>query len=300
MRILFSLLPLTISAGLAVAALPAQQQAGLAGDAPPRDVRLVEKKYEQLANRDLGAMGTKALAIVPAKWKHAETDNFIVHYRRVTEAQRAVREIEYALWYVAKTFGATKEQYARKSHVFIFQDEKEWKQFLVQTVIPQWSASFARGDELFLHVGGMGEGFDSHLVAHETTHAVVARLYPRKHWPVWLNEGFAEYMGSACVAARKGQYIKGLERNLTLAGLSFDQLIATTEYPQSREEVRRFYQSSEKVVRFLMTEFPKQDFPKFAEAMLGDSTFESAVVAVYGKQVKDFDAFKKKYERFEK
>ncbi len=292
MRKWLPLLPLLLAGSLALAAaenLP-----------PPREVRLVEKKFDQLANRDIDPMGEKALAIAPAKWKHAETDNFIVHYRRVTEAQRVVREIEFDLWFVAKTLGATRERYTKKSHVFVFQDEREWDDFLSQVAVPDWSASFAHGDELFLHVGGAGEGFDSHLLAHETTHAVVARLYPQNHWPLWLNEGFAEYMGDASVAARKGQFIKGLESNLTHATLSFDELTSLTAYPTGEEQIRALYQSGEKVVRFLMTQFPKDRFPQFVEAITAGKSFETAVTEVYSGQLKDFDTFKKRYAQFEK
>src|SRR5256885_6908184 len=79
-------------------------------DQPPRDVKLVEKKWEALTNHRISANGQKALAIDAAKWKHAETDNFIINYRRVTEAQKVAREIEYDIWFVAKTLGATKDR----------------------------------------------------------------------------------------------------------------------------------------------------------------------------------------------
>ena len=125
-------------------------------EAPPQDVHLVEKTAAQLSGQVTDPMGLKALAIAPAKWKHAETEHFIIHYRRVTEAQRAVREIEYTLWFVAQALGATKERYAKKSHVYIFQDESEWIDFRMEAGIPNWSGSIAHEDNLFLHIGGAG------------------------------------------------------------------------------------------------------------------------------------------------
>ena len=267
---------------------------------PSQDIPLVEKKAEQISNKETSVEGTKALAIAPEKWKHAETDHFIIHFRRATEAQRAVREIEYTLWFVAQSLGATKEQYAKKSHVYVFQDEREWKEFLSQTSCPSWSASFAHGDELFLHIGGAGEGFSSHILAHETTHAVVARLYPRQRWPRWLNEGFAEYMGSASQAARKGVWTKGMQQELSEASIPVEKLVAMQEYPTDRKEVDRFYQSSQKLVRFLMNNYPKDRFPKFIDAIVGGATFEAALLQVYSDRVKDYAAFTKQYERFVK
>jgi hypothetical protein len=99
-------------------------------NAAPRDVKLVEKKFEELSEQAMSGDGQKAMAIDPAKWKHAETENFILHYRRVTEAAKVAREVEYDLWFVATTLGATKDRYSKKSHVYVFEDEAEWKQFL--------------------------------------------------------------------------------------------------------------------------------------------------------------------------
>ncbi len=221
---------------------------------PPRDIPLVEKTWDELSNKDVGDEGQMALNMKPEEWKHAETDHFVIHFRRVTEARKVAREIEYNLWFIAKTLGATPAQYRSKSHVFIFKDETEWGNFLARTNAPLWSSSFVRFDDLFLNIRntGSGEPFDSHTLAHETTHAVVARLYPYEHWPVWLNEGFAEYMGGASVAARNHQLIQGYQRNLTQADLSLDDLFATKVYPAEEDKVYQLYQTSEKFVRFLM------------------------------------------------
>ncbi len=296
MKSLFSLM-----LGAAVSAILAMPVTGRTQDSPPpREVRLVEKKFDQLVDREIDTLGKQAFNIAPDKWKHAETENFIIHYRRATEAQRVVREIEYNLWFVAKSLGAGKDRYAKKSHVYIFHGRGEWRSFLSDTNSPQWFGSFAYGDDLFLHVGGPGEEFDSHGLAHETTHAVVARLYPGKRWPLWLNEGFSEYMGGASVAARKQQYIKGLQRDLSDADLTFEELVAMSEYPSDEKQIAQLYRSSERVVRFLMTKFPKDRIARFVESTLAGNDFQKAVIEVYGDQVKDFDEFRKLYGRFEK
>ena len=270
---------------------------------PPREGPLAEKPLEGLTNKEMSPDGVKALSIEPAKWKHAETENFILHYRRMTEAQKVAREVEYNLWHVATVLGATKERYARKSHVFVFEDEEEWKKFkgLLGNAGLAWAASFAVGDELFLNVrGGGGAGFDSQTLAHETTHAVVARLFPRKRWPLWLNEGFAEYMGGASVAARKGQSGKRYQRVLEKAELPLAALESMTEYPGDEATVARLYETSEKFVRFLMSELPKDRIVKFIDAVLDGRGMQPAVLEVYGDKVKDWDAFMKRYERFNK
>jgi len=272
-----------------------------AQDEPPSEVPLVEKPWDELSNKEVSPDGEKALAIAPEKWKHAETDNFILHYRRVTEAHKVAREIEYDIWFVAKTLGATPDKYKRKSHVFIFEDDTEWQNFLADTEIPSWAGSFAVGDELFLNVrrSETTGRFDSQTLAHETTHAVVARLYTTR-WPLWLSEGFAEYMGSASVAARKNETVRGRQHVLEFAGLSLDQLTAMTRYPDDPIVVTQLYESAEKLVRFIMNDLPKERFLSFVDAILSGSDLKDAVLKVYGDKFKDFDEFEKKYDRFTK
>lgn len=268
----------------------------------PKDTKLVEKKWEELPNRDVSEPGEKALSINREKWKHAETDNFLLHYRRVTEAQKVAREVEYYLWFVATTLGATKDRYQRKSHVYVFEDDDEWKTFLGMTSAPSWSASFARGDELFLNVRGKpgGGGFESQTLAHETTHAVVARLFPGRRWPLWMSEGFAEYMGGASVAARKGQTAKRFQGRLASAEMPLEQLEALQSYPSDEQAVAQLYQTSEKFVRFLMNELPKERIVSFIDQILAGKKMRDSVLAVYSDKIRDWEAFQRKYERFTK
>jgi hypothetical protein len=264
----------------------------------------VERKLEELPDKPHTDYGTKAMAIDAAKWRHAETDHFILHFRRVTEAQKVAREVEYDLWFVATTLGAPPERYKKKSHVYVFEDEEEWKTFLGQTKVPPWSASFAFGDELFLNVRRVGGGsggssnFDSSTLAHEATHAVIARIFPGERWPLWLNEGFAEYMGGASVAARKGQSVKRFQTRLQSAEMPLDRLEALTGYPETEIEVMQLYQTSEKLVRFLMNEFPKERFNDFLKATLAGKPLKETIPQVYSDKVKDWDAFLRRYERF--
>lgn len=267
---------------------------------PPRETPLIEKKWEATDQTGISENGHSALKINPDKWKHAETPNFILHYRRATEARKVAREIEYDLAFIAQTLGAKPEAYARKSHVYVFQDAAEWARFLGVSGAPQWSASFALGDELFLNVReqGGGSSFDSQTLAHETTHAVIARIYQDRRWPLWLNEGFAEYMGSASVAARKGQTLSRHQKQLDFADLSLEEMSALGQYPASPAGLSRLYQSGERFVRFLMAKNPPERFVPLADQLICGKTLPEAVTAIYGDKYPDFAAFKKAYEAF--
>ena len=272
--------------------------AATAGGLRAEDPAVVERPPGQLVTADISPVGQTALAIRPAAWLNAETPHFILHYRRITEAKRVTIEIEFHLGYVAKVLGAGPERYARKSHVFIFEDEKDWKGFLPAANAPEWSSSFARGDELFLNVRDSHTGlFDSQTLAHETTHAIVARLYPGKRWPKWLSEGFAEHMSGQSTGARMGQYNQRLLQRFQMATLPLDKLISTESYPDDPRAVAQFYQSSEKLVRFLMTKNPPERFPPFVGLLLDNTPFPDAITKTYGDKYKDYDTFTKEYVR---
>jgi hypothetical protein len=276
---------------------------GSTPDQEDHDVPLVEKPFNQLSDQYVDALGQKALAIRPDDWKHAETDHFVLHYRRVTEATKVAREVEFDLTFVATQLGATKEEYAKKSNVFIFEDQNEWQTFLAQTPQPPWAASFAHRDDLYLSVRNTAPGapsFDSRLLAHETTHAVVARLYPGTRWPLWLNEGLAEYMGAASVAARMNQPIRRHEHTLDFAGMSLDELQQIQVYPQDPVQVAELYETAEKLIRYIMTELPRERFTHFISAVLEGRSLKDALLYVYPDKIASYDDFEKKYAKFSK
>jgi hypothetical protein len=107
-------------------------------------------------------------------------------------------------------------------------------------------------------------------------------------------------MGGASVAARKGQTVKRHQNRLDLAEMPLARLEALTEYPSDENAVGQLYQTSEKFVRFLMNELPKERIVSFIEAVLAGKKMQEAVLAVYGDKLKDWDAFLKRYERFSK
>lgn len=265
-------------------------------------IQLEEKKWEALPNHDVGPEGEMALSIRPAAWLHGETPSWILHYRRVTEAKRVALEIDFHLAFVSKTLGATPAQVAHKANVFIFEDEKDWKAFMSQVTrissVSPWAASFAHGENLFLNVRNGNTGmFDSQTLAHETTHAVVARIYPHERPPLWLSEGFAEEMSGRSTAARMGQYNPRLLMRFQTATMALEPLTSLKEYPLEMTAVAQLYQSSEKLVRFLMTDAPVDRFPKFFEAMLHGGDFSAALAQVYADKYPTYDAFAQRYAR---
>ena len=264
---------------------------------PPYDVPLRQEKWEELPNHEISRDGQTVPGLRPPQWHHGETENFIIHYRGLSDALQIAREIEFDLWYVAQPLGAANADYTTKSHVYVFADEKGWQKFLALTHAAPFSHSFAKRDELHLNVRAGGGGFDSQTLAHETTHAVVARIYHR-HWPIWLNEGFAEYMGDASIAARHSRSPQSTQRKLPAAKMTVAELFATERYPAELDAVSELYATSSKFVRYLYNQYPTELFPKFVERLLADEPTTTALVEIYGDEFRDLNEFEKRFSRF--
>ena len=265
-------------------------------------INFVEKPWDQLPNHDVGDEGQLALSVRPNAWLHGESPNWILHYRRITEAKRVALEIDFHMNFVSKTLGAKPDQIAHKANVFIFEDDKDWKEFMAKRPPDNlaFAASFATGENLFLNVRNGTTGmFNSQILAHETTHAIVARIFHRNP-PLWLSEGFAEEMSGRSTGARMGQYNQRLLQHSQTPPLSVDQLVAIREYPQDLNEVYRLYENSEKLVRFLMTNTPPEPFQKLFGALLEGEDLPTLIPKYCGNKFPTYAAFTQAYARLPK
>jgi hypothetical protein len=268
-----------------------------------QEIPLVEKPFNELSNQNIDELGQTALKMRPEAWKHAETAHFIVHYRRATEAAKVVREIEFYITFIARALGANDQAYAGKSHIYVFQDETEWHQFLYDSNSPDWFGSFANGDNLYLNVRSDMPGqpaFDSQTLAHETTHATMRRIFPDENWPIWMKEGLAEYMGAAAVAALKHQPIRRHEHTLNFASMSLDTLQQIQKYPDDPVQVTQLYETAEKLIRFIMTELPKERFTPFLHTVGRGASLKDALLQIYPDKIASYDDFLAKYQKFTK
>ncbi len=269
-------------------------------EAPDRNIPLEEQEWNPDWNASLSPYGRMALAIRENRWMHAETEHYVLHFRRKTEARKVARELEFNFWHIATTLNAKPDQYSGKGHAFIFEDADDWKVFLEKSQLPPWSDSLAIGDDLYLNVRHTAKvrRFNSGTLAHEASHAVVARLYPNQTWPLWLNEGFAEFMGADSVAARRHRTTKSQLSKLDFATLSLEEITSILTYPEDQELLARFYQSSDRLIRFLMIELPPENFPLFVDAILNGTAFEEAILSVYGENYTDFEKFRDDFNKF--
>jgi hypothetical protein len=264
---------------------------------PPREaVKLVEKTWAQLSDRSLSRRAQLALEDEKIKWRHGETEHFVFHFQRLTEAQRLAREAEFYYSKIKNDLAVESDRLEGRSHVIMFAKEDRWRRFAMEAEVPPWAIAFASGREMFMLVEA-GDRDASGRLAHEMTHLVFFRFVP-KPVPLWLHEGFAEYESKAAYAKFKG-IGQAPPQGQRKAAMDLQRLTSFKAYPENPGEVAQFYRESERLVRFLVTQHPRGTFVPFVNLLADGADFEEALLQTHAARYRKLDDFKKKFDRFQ-
>ena len=245
-------------------------------------------------------------------WKHAQTPHFVVHYVEDSDARLSMQYIEGAYTIITALLGLDPERGKQKGHVFLFADENAWKAYLLRSNNSPLLAGFAYKNELLLPAVVEKAGAEDSVktLCHEVTHAIVARFYPAAKPPLWLNEGFAEYIAARTIALKRGhsvdKYISTkLERPMKLV-----QVLQRIRYgvPQGSSSVGgpvrfigqgeeypvlTFYANAAWCARALAEKLPPEGLPKFFNAISAGNSPNASLRFAYGEKCPSTAAFAK-------
>lgn len=251
------------------ASQPAVAQPAVAG--ATKDVKLVDVGTNDFDRVNLSEQGRAALGAGEFKWKHGQTEHFVVHFENSIFAQKVGRMAEFFYDYISADLKVSRDLHPGRSHIFIFNTKKDWETFQHKYSIngSEWVASWVRGPEMFLQqTGGGSDAADT--LGHEMTHLIVNRFFDGQP-PLAINEGVAEWYGEFAYSAFKGvkkskkQEFRRLERPMPLG-----DVLPADKYPPTTEQVRSFYETAKFFVGFLMIRKDAQSFaPFFADCTRG-------------------------------
>ena len=264
-----------------------------AGVALAAELPFKELPLEKLSSSAVSDWGKMALAIQPGKWKHGETEHFIIHFTR--NGDKVARRSEEYYTEIKEFFGNRPDLMKwQKSQVFAFHDVDDWRKFAVE-IGQSWAAGITRGDEFFYAAANEDGRFDSKgkVQAHEMTHLVFNRFF-HGHLPLWLNEGIAEYFGQ-----RKTATLTEFRRQMgATEKFPLASLFEAQTYPNGAEQMQAFYAEAAIVVDFLTKSADRRALlPKFVDAMIAGQSLGEAL-KVYG-YASEAD-FAKEYQRYRK
>lgn len=209
----------------------------------------------------------EALFQVSRSWNHADTAHVRIHYQDIGYARTVARQADFFYEFIAADLPGFRDRMPGRSSIVILANRRDWERFLAASgAAPEWAAAYVRGPVMFLQAPGTGQSqVAAHVLAHEMSHLVLNRFFPRPP-PLWLNEGLAEWYGSIAWKAFQGRRalphaeLTGLRDPLPLA-----MVLAVEGYPADPQTIGRFYRTSHHLVGFLMLQRDQQAFVRFLE-----------------------------------
>lgn len=256
-----------------------------AGAAPPGRDReeMQEITAEQMDQTLMTPLAKRLLPAPEFKWRHAQTEHFVVHYENGIFAAKVARMAEFFYTYISADLQGASDRMKARSHIYIFRNEKDWRTFqrVYWERALEWSFSMVQGPVMYLQQAD-NLSSSAEVLGHEMTHLVLNRFFTGEI-PVWLNEGMAEWYGEFAYAAFKGikkskrAQFQGLRSTIPVL-----QLMGLSSYPADPESVRLFYDTSKHVVGFLQLERPPEKFVPFVNKMMEGGDAGAALVDIYG------------------
>jgi hypothetical protein len=238
---------------------------------------------------------------VPAqgqRWAEVQTANFRVIYhesrQRAEEVARVAETTRSAM--IRKWFGEEPTAWDSKCLIFLYPTAEFYARQTRQPLdSPGHTSLIAEKERLverrmYLHcdVADML----THVLPHETTHAVLMGRFGRHLVPRWADEGIA-------ILSEPREKIERYLKNLPALRSQHDlfsasQLMSLKDYPESRR-VTAFYVQSISLVEFLCAQKGgPQAFTRFVRAGLQDG-YETALRRTYG--IRDFKELEERWSQ---
>ncbi|MFA5189999.1 MAG: hypothetical protein WC740_04690 [Verrucomicrobiia bacterium] len=263
--------------------------------APGNAAAFSEKQWDQLSDKDLKDWGK--LAIKNSKWRHGETEHFIIHYQKLSEAQRAARESEIYCEYLKTDLGLVKDYHKGKNHLFIYAKEEDWNSFCFETKRNRILVSTHYDGEMFILARSNDSTFSQQL-AFPVTCAVLRRFFS-KDPPHWVTTGVANFEEGNAYKQMKG--IGGGDRGSGRRGSAaypMESLLAANNSPRDSSQRYEYSRTCERLVRFLLTKLDRQRFVTLVTKLCERVSFQTAIPAVYPEKFKTYQEFLTAYNSF--
>lgn len=250
---------------------------------------------------DSSQLSDVARAVLDArefKWKHAQTEHFVIHYENGVFAAKVARQAEFYYHHISQDLGNLTDRAPARSHIFIFRKPTDWHIFIRSYLKAdlEWSAAMVIGPVMYLKQA-QDISRSAEVLSHEMSHLILNRFVEGRA-PRWLNEGLAEWYGEFAYAAFKGvRKSKKTAFQRLDSSFSVRDLLAAKEYPADREAIHKFYQTSKHLVAYLQLEQPSEKFTPFLLATARGVPVESALQEHYGLTVEELIEQFQKYRR---
>ena len=267
----------------------------LLGCSPQANASVRFYDYEELGDKDLSPEGRLALHLDPdLEWHHTQTKHFSYHFTSTDPALEAyLADAEKYYNRIKTLFGVTHDDWQKSVHIFVFQKDWAWKKLMESLRQDPETPALTEGWDLFIR-HAVDEKSRVQSLSHELGHIILFRFVDGRP-PLFLNEGFAEYMSLMALADFLGVDPSRIRRSQKVTDadyISLSVLSALESYPEKEKAI--FYHESEELTRYLIAQYGGDKFYLLMKELSHGKGFRETFRSVYNKGVEDIEPdFKK-------
>lgn len=238
---------------------------------------------------------SSSAAAADIEWSgSSESEHFIYHFDDAKTARAITDHAETYYRWVKEIFQVDEDHWKEKAPIFIFEDKAEWKTFESKNGAGIGGDAFTNGRELYIWRNPSWLS-PKKTLAHELTHLIIRRFLDGPI-PLFLNEGFAEYIGTKAAALQTGGNEYAVR---TLQFLSEDEFVPLKQLSEMKsypkDQVPIFYRESELLVRFLLLKHPPSKFRQLLSELSRGKAFDRLIEDLYETDFGDFSGRFKTY-----
>ena len=247
--------------------------------------------------------GRKALEMSPERWQHLQSLHLVLHCTHREVGIRSAQEAEFYLAEISKGFQLNLGDLKHASHIFIFEQETDWKEFTKRVVVDPWTGGFFDGTDLFYwRKTGLGVLHSDSTLPHELGHRVFYERFPAGTVPLALNEGFAEYHARR-LAFRylrpRGYDVRVISKRVPRDKyIPVLKLLSLSRYPEEEGNVTAFYDESERLVNFLSEAHSAGKFNELLQALARGEAMADAFAKIYARDYVSLQDFEQAFEKY--
>ena len=216
-------------------------------------------------------------------WHITKSTHFIVYYKNASKdfIEKLIEKSEDYYNTIAENLGFRRYNFwlwDDRAKIYVYDDAKDYQ---VTTGQPAWSMGSAIPKDKIIHLFPYTQGFFEIILPHELGHVIFRESvgFDNSAIPIWLDEGVASYQErfGRPIAKRLVKEAMDKHRFVSLEWLSniSPQLIKDPEI------VNLFYAEAISVINYLISEFGKDKFVYFCQALRDKRNLEEAMRSTY-------------------
>ncbi|MFA5271854.1 MAG: hypothetical protein WC412_05920 [Candidatus Omnitrophota bacterium] len=237
------------------------------------------------------------LSLRAEKFKEMRSEHFMINYAEGTEdaVYKVKDDAEYYYRSITQEFGFVRDKlwsWDNRAKIIIAKDKDA---YLEEFKCPSWSGACVDYYNKIIYTYPFQGGFSSVLL-HELTHIIFREYIGYNKFPLWLDEGMAQYMeyrGSSQLTLIKSSIKKLIEEGKYIKFSQIGNIYSLSQ----KDDPRLFYSQAFSMVYFLKERFGNGNFAQFLSYLRSNNNIEEALRRAF-RVLDNTERFEAEWKRF--